>query len=70
MLEMGVIQKVNHVSGEILSNIFTREKKEKGQCCQKHDFILNIRLLSGTIDHMINHRPLSGTIDHMIDDRL
>ena len=31
MLEMGVIQKVNHTKGEIISNVFLREKKEKGQ---------------------------------------
>ena len=44
-------------------------RTSNGGVCQKHDFILNVRLLSGTIDHMIDHRPLSGTIDHMIDDR-
>ena len=31
MLKIGVIQEVNHVNVEIISNIFKREKKEKGQ---------------------------------------
>lgn len=45
MLEMNVIQKVNHTEGEILSNIFTREKKEKGQ----YRLIVNLKTLNSII---------------------
>lgn len=40
-----MIQKVNHTEGEILSNIFTREKKEKGQ----YRLIVNLKTLNSII---------------------
>ena len=47
MLEMGVIQKVNHTKGEIISNVFIREKKEKGQ----YRLIVNLKPLNSFIPH-------------------
>ena len=47
MLEMGVIQKVNHIKGEIISNVFMKKKKEK---CQ-YRLIVNLKPLKSFIPH-------------------
>ena len=47
MLEMNVIQKVKHVKGEIISHIFIREKKEKGQ----YRPIVNLKPLNVFVPH-------------------
>jgi len=40
LLQKGVIELARHEKGEVISNIFTREKKDSG----KHRVILNLSL--------------------------
>ena len=47
MQEMGVIQKVSHTKGEIISNVFMWEKKEKDQ----YRLIVDLKPLNSFIPH-------------------